>query len=144
MVPAPPREQQAMPSEPQWGTPASPPQTWGPPPPPGQVPSPYASVPPVTNGLAIASFVCSLTGALACFAIPFVNLLLAIPGIAMGHVARTQIRNARGAQAGDGLAIAGLVIGYLQLVLMCLGGALILALGLAFSFSLADLFKQVP
>lgn len=53
-----------------------------------------------TNGMAIASFVCSL------FCSPL--------GIIFGHVALSQI--GRSAQGGRGLAIAGLVIGYLSLV----------------------------
>lgn len=98
----------------------------------------------MTSGLAIASFVCSLTGAVACFAVPLVNLFLTIPGIAMGHVARAQIRRSGGTFGGDGLAVAGLVIGYVQLALMCFAGVAIVALGMAFSFSLSDLLKQVP
>ena len=56
-----------------------------------------------TNGLAGGSLACSIVGLL----MP----LLLIPGVIMGHIARDQIR-ARN-QRGDGLAIAGLVIGYL-------------------------------
>jgi hypothetical protein len=76
----------------------------------GQAPLPYqppggyypAPRPPA-NGLAGASLVCSIIGLL----MP----ILLIPGVVMGHVARDQIR-ARG-QRGDGMALAGLVIGYL-------------------------------
>jgi Domain of unknown function (DUF1707)/Domain of unknown function (DUF4190) len=63
----------------------------------------YPVVKPPTNGLAGGSLVCSLIGLL----MPF----LLIPGVVMGHIAREQIR-ARN-QRGDGLAVAGLVIGYL-------------------------------
>ena len=33
----------------------------------------------------------------------------------LGHVARRQIRRSAGTQTGDGLAIAGLIVGYLIL-----------------------------
>jgi DUF1707 SHOCT-like domain/Domain of unknown function (DUF4190) len=56
-----------------------------------------------SNGLAAGSLVCSLAGL-------FMPLLL-IPGVIMGHVSREQIR--KGNQRGDGMAVAGLVIGYL-------------------------------
>jgi hypothetical protein len=56
-----------------------------------------------TNGLAGGSLACAIVG--------LMMPLLLIPGVIMGHIARDQIR--RGNQRGDGLAIAGLVIGYL-------------------------------
>lgn len=59
-----------------------------------------------TNGLAIASLVCSLVGFSAC-GVP------AIAGIILGHVARKQIRESGGRQTGEGLALAGLIVGYL-------------------------------
>lgn len=57
---------------------------------------------PSTNGLAIASFVTSLFG-------------LTILAIIFGHVAKGQI--SRTGQGGSGLATAGLVIGYIFLVI---------------------------
>ena len=57
---------------------------------------------PSTNGLAIASFVTSLFG-------------LTILAVIFGHVAKSQI--ARTGQGGGGLATAGLVIGYIFLVI---------------------------
>ncbi|MBI2704200.1 MAG: DUF4190 domain-containing protein [Actinobacteria bacterium] len=62
---------------------------------------------PRTNGLAVASLVCSLIG-LACGG-PF----LSIPAVVMGHMARRQIRNSGGAEQGEGIALAGLIIGYI-------------------------------
>lgn len=58
-----------------------------------------------TNRLAVASFVCAVAGCLG----------IAVPlAIVLGHVALVQIR--RYGQDGTGLAIAGLVIGYISLV----------------------------
>lgn len=59
--------------------------------------SPYAA-PRSTNTLAIVSLVTSIIG-------------LGIVGIITGHIARRQIRQT--GEAGDGLALAGLIIGYL-------------------------------
>lgn len=75
-------------------------------PPWGQGPYAPASS-PRTNGLAVASLVLSLT-------LFFIGPILAI---IFGVVARRQIRESRGSQTGDGLALAGLIIGIVQLAL---------------------------
>jgi hypothetical protein len=56
-----------------------------------------------TNGLAIASLVCSLVGLVTCISAPV--------GVVLGHIARRQIR-ATG-EEGSGMATAGLVVGYI-------------------------------
>jgi hypothetical protein len=63
---------------------------------------------PRTNSSAVASLVFGILSWLLC---PFVGGVLAI---IFGHVARGQIR--RSGEAGGGLAIAGLVLGYIHLV----------------------------
>jgi hypothetical protein len=65
-----------------------------------------------TNGLAIASLICSCAGILV---IPL------IAGVILGFVARSQIRQSRGAQRGDGLAIAGIIVGFGWAALIILG-----------------------
>ena len=60
-----------------------------------------------TNGLAVASLVCSLAGLVTCIGAPI--------GVVLGHVAKNQIKVS--GEEGDGLATAGLVIGYLVSVL---------------------------
>jgi len=65
-----------------------------------------------TNGLAIASFICSILGI---FVIP------CIIGIVFGFVARSQIRQSNGAQGGEGLALAGIIIGFAWAALIILG-----------------------
>ena len=92
--------------------------------PPYQYPYPYQ---PRTNGLAVASLVCSVAGVATCVTAPV--------GAVLGHVARRQIRE-RG-EAGDGLALAGIIVGWvltgvlalvllipLVLYLVSLGGAM--------------------
>jgi hypothetical protein len=61
----------------------------------------YAPAPP-TNGLAIAALVCGI----AQFAVG----VTCIPAIICGHLARRQIR--RTGEQGDGMALAGLILGY--------------------------------
>lgn len=64
------------------------------------------------NGLAVASLVCSIIGW-------FIPVILGLLAIIFGHIARGQIRQRK--QGGDGLAIAGLVMGYIQVLIMGLG-----------------------
>lgn len=44
-------------------------------------------------------------------------LLGAIVAVVCGHLARAEIRRAQGAIEGDGMAMAGLILGYLQIAL---------------------------
>ena len=81
----------------------------------GHDPAHGAAIAAKTNGLAIASLICSCAGL---FFVP------AIPGIVLGFVARAQIKRSDGAQRGDGLALAGIIVGFGWLVLLALGIAL--------------------
>jgi type II secretory pathway pseudopilin PulG len=63
--------------------------------------------PPQTSGLAIASLICSL--------IPFF-LITPIVAVILGHISLSQIKHSAGSLKGSGLAIAGLVLGYLSFV----------------------------
>jgi hypothetical protein len=56
-----------------------------------------------TNGLAIASLVCGIAG--------FLFFIPAVLAIVFGFVSRSQIRNSNGTQSGDGLAMAGIIVG---------------------------------
>ncbi len=75
---------------------------------PGGLPAQAPYYPPArqtTNGLAVGSLVCALLG-------------ISLPAVIMGHVARRQIRDRN--EGGDGLAIAGLVIGWLGMAFYAL------------------------
>jgi hypothetical protein len=63
-----------------------------------------------TNGLAVASLVCSLIGVVTC---GFPALL----GIVFGHIGLHQTSTNPG-QGGRGLAIGGLVVGYLAVLVL--------------------------
>jgi hypothetical protein len=80
-------------SDPQYGPP--PPGYGYPPPYPVYGPPTNAAYPPPTNPMAIAALVCALT--------------IAPVGLGLGIAARKQIR--RTGEQGDGLALAGIIIG---------------------------------
>jgi len=61
------------------------------------------------NGMAIAALVCGIAG--------FLCLIPGILGIIFGFVAKGQIRQSNGAQRGDGMATAGIVLGCIWVAL---------------------------
>ncbi|MDX1549326.1 DUF4190 domain-containing protein [Novilysobacter spongiicola] len=69
-------------------------------------PAPVAGRPPTTSTLAVVSLVCGILGWTM---LPGLGSIVAI---ITGHLARSEIRNASPALEGDGLAVAGLVLGY--------------------------------
>lgn len=60
-----------------------------------------------TNGLAVASLICSCVGI-----IPFFFGLPCVLGIIFGFVSRGRIKRAQGALGGSGLALAGIIVGF--------------------------------
>jgi uncharacterized protein DUF4190 len=99
---------------PSYAAPSPPPGPYAPsgPPPGGVAPS----APAGTNGMAIASFVVSLLWFFG---------LGSLIAVFFGIVARRQIRESGGTQGGDGLAVAGIVLGALGIV----GAVLFVAVG---------------
>jgi hypothetical protein len=77
--------------------------------PPVSPPVRYAAPADRTNGLAVASLVCGIVQF-------FVPLPASILAIVFGHIARGQIR--RTGEKGDALALAGLVLGWAEVVLV--------------------------
>ncbi len=67
-----------------------------------------------TNSLAVVSLV---AGILGWTLLPFLGSVVAI---ICGHMARGEIRRSQGMQEGDGMAIAGLVMGYLVVAITIL------------------------
>ena len=81
---------------------------------PGQ---PYAAPRP-TSGLALASLICGIAGILV---VPFsfwiiVPMLVPIAAVVLGHMALSQLKK-RPDLGGKGMAIAGLITGYVPVVL---------------------------
>lgn len=114
---------------------AGPPPQWAPDPSYGGAPPPppYQSYPPAasagyppqyvpgmnpTNALAIASLVIAIVG-------------WAPIAVILGHLALVQIRRSNGYERGEGLALAGLIIGYIQIAL-ALAALAFFALSLSF------------
>ena len=80
-----------------------------PPPPPAPVGPPYAPYAPAplyptTNGLAVASLIAGFL---------WLGWFGSIAAVIFGHVALGQIKRSGGRETGGGLAIAGLVLGYM-------------------------------
>lgn len=73
-----------------------------------------------TNTMAIISVI---SGVVSWVALPFIGGIVAI---VTGHMARNEIKSNPGMQ-GDGLAIAGLILGYLHMITFC-GGVLLFLL----------------
>ncbi len=73
-----------------------------------------------TSNLAIISLV---SGILGWTILPWVASLVAI---VTGHMARSEIRRSSGTMEGDGLAVAGLVLGYAMVVISFIGLMLII------------------
>ena len=97
-------------------------QIESPAPPPHPYPYPYAPVvQPRTNGLAIASLVLGITW------VWWIGSLLAV---IFGVIALKQIEESNGTQTGKGMAIAGLVLGFVGfavvgfiIIMMIIGSA---------------------
>jgi hypothetical protein len=95
----------------------------------GAAGSPYApssfpggvGVPPV-SGLAVASLVCGIVGLVTCM------FLVGIPAVVCGHMALNRISTPGIQLGGRGMAIAGLVMGYISIALG-IGALLLFALG---------------
>jgi type II secretory pathway pseudopilin PulG len=63
-----------------------------------------------TDGKAIASMVCGILS-LGC-----APVLASIPAIILGHISRSAIQKSLGNLKGEGMALAGLIMGYISLV----------------------------
>lgn len=89
-------------------------------------PSPHPPAAPLmqTSNLALASLI---TGLLAWVLLPIIG---AIAAIVTGHMAQSEIKKSAGRLTGNGLAIAGLVLGYGQVFLIVLPLCLIVVLAL--------------
>ena len=93
----------------------------------------YSPLPPVqtTSTLAIVSLI---SGIASWFILPFIA---AVAAVITGHMAKNEIKKSNGMQGGNGMATAGMVLGYVQLGLglcVCLVVAAMLAFGMTVPF----------
>jgi hypothetical protein len=82
--------------------------------------------------LAIVSLIAGILGFIQ--VVPLIGPLVAV---ITGHMAKSEIKKSNGALGGDGMATAGLILGYIPLVLsiLCLCAVLImLAMGMTVPF----------
>ena len=85
--------------------------------PPPLPPQPPAA-PAVGRQTSVLAIVSRVFGLLGWTLLPLVGSLVAV---ITGHLARAEVRRAPGAVDGDGLAIAGLVLGYSMMALAIIG-----------------------
>ena len=78
-------------------------------------PIPSGAAQPKTSDLAIWSLVLGILGFV--LLVVCIGPLFAIPGVLCGHIALSKINRSSGTLTGQGLAIAGLVMGYLGILL---------------------------
>jgi hypothetical protein len=88
--------------------------------------TPWGAPPPPNSGKATASLVLSICGLLVC------PLILSVLGLVFGYQARGEIDRSNGAVGGRGLATAGIVIGWVGIVVAILFIALIAAAVISF------------
>ena len=74
----------------------------------------YAPPPNPNSSLAISSLILGVLS-FVCF-----SILTAVPAVICGHMALNQIRRGEVAESNRGLAIAGLVLGYINILLVLL------------------------
>jgi hypothetical protein len=74
-----------------------------------------------TNPWAIVSLVSSILSWIGLFGVG------GLVGVIAGIVARNQIRDSAGRQEGDGLALAGIIVGAANILLVCIGLACVMA-----------------
>jgi len=101
----------------------------------GQPAQPYGyPTPPTTNGLAIASLVVSVISLTACLG------ATGIIGAILGHVAKSQIRQRN--DQGGGLALAGIIVGWVGFALFLLGVGALIALGVWAESNVDDCYTR--
>ena len=82
------------------------------------------------KGMAIASMECGICS-LVFIWVPFVNIILAIIAVAIGHVQLSNIKKLPQEYDGRGMAIAGLATGYVTIGFVVLSLIIVLATGAA-------------
>ena len=100
---------------------------------------PHPNLPPQTTQTSNLAVVSLVAGILTWILIP---LLGAIVAIVTGHMARRDIRESQGHLEGNGLATAGLVLGYIQIVVVVIPICVITILVLL-GPSIGDVFSNI-
>ena len=77
--------------------------------------------PPRTDGGAIASLVLGIASFVLCL-----SFLAGIPAVILGHISRSKIKKSGGRLQGDGMALAGLILGYISFLFIPLIAAIVI------------------
>jgi hypothetical protein len=85
-------------------------------------PVPAIPAPPKNSGLAVWSLVFGILAIL--LSVVCIGPLFAIPAVICGHMAHSRIKHSAGALSGEGLALGGLITGYLGIALIPIIGLL--------------------
>jgi hypothetical protein len=99
--------------------------SWTPPPPQYQYYPGYQQRPP-TNGMAIAAMVVSIVGLAGLCAWGPLSLFVSPVGAILGHVAKRKVKTT--GEAGDSMALVGIILGWIGLGLSILLAAVYVAL----------------
>ena len=81
-----------------------------------------------TDGVSVASFIAAVLGIVGLFATGWLFLLGMIAAIVLGFVGLSRVKHSNGQLGGRGWAISGLVLGFLELLLLILGVLFVAAL----------------
>ena len=95
-------------------------------------PSEYPVLPPTVKKDSSLAIVSLVTGILGWTILPFIASIVAV---ITGHLAKKEIRESGGLLEGDGMALAGLILGYVMIGLAILGIILAIVLVLVFVLS---------
>ena len=103
-----------------------------------QIASPEQQTPPPIKSSSLAQ-ISLVAGLLGWFIIPILGAFIAI---FTGHRAKKEIREAVGHLTGDGMATAGLLLGYLQLFIIVIPVCVIIVLALL-GPAIGDVFRNI-
>lgn len=106
-----------------------------------ELPPPPNGTPPPTSTLSLTSLIMGIVGWV------FLPIVGAIIAVITGHMAKKEISQSNGLLAGDGMATAGLVLGYSNLALglcVCLALVLFPALLLGVFGTIDQIFNAIP
>lgn len=97
-----------------------------------------------SNGLAIASMVCGIVSVplSCCYG---AGLPVALAAVIMGFIARKQINESGGSQGGQGMALAGIITGFVSMVvgIIVLVGLLIVPALTLLGPGIGDIFSEI-
>ncbi len=103
-----------------------------------QMASPEQQLPPPTQSSSLAT-ISLIAGILGWVLLPILGAIIAI---FTGHRAKKEIRESAGGLTGDGLATAGLVLGYVQLFFIVIPVCVIVILALL-GPAIGDVFSNI-